>query len=100
MDADTIARTLLGAAGAAGNATDDYHADTCFCVPYLSHGSDFEHKFAVACQWFAFVVSILILAFYAWHSWKYTCGWEEVYVCCIECESRASCRSRDAAAPR
>jgi hypothetical protein len=87
MEADSIARTLLGAA--AGNGTGGYD-DLCFCAPYLSHGTAFEHKFSVGCQWFAFVFSILILVFYAWHSWKYTCGWEEVYVCVIECELRAS----------
>lgn len=28
--------------------------------------------------------SILLLMFYAYQTWKSTCGWEEIYVCAIE----------------
>ena len=101
MEVDTVARALLGAAAAAtGNGThgdDGAHADDCFCIAHINHGTDFEQKFSVGCQWTAFVVSIGILAFYAWHSWKYTCGWEEVYVCIIECKPPA--RQHDHNAP-
>jgi hypothetical protein len=99
MEADTIARVLLGAAAAAtGNTTDDSHGDgghgdDCYCIPHLSHGSDFEQKFSLGCQWLAFVISIAILIFYAWHSWVATTGWEEVYVCVIECKFKITVTS-------
>ncbi|KXZ47652.1 hypothetical protein GPECTOR_34g811 [Gonium pectorale] len=35
-------------------------------------------------QWFAFGVSVAILLFYAYEAYIATCGWEEVYVCCVE----------------
>jgi hypothetical protein len=92
MEADTIARVLLGAAaaGATGlNGTDSKGAygykEDCFCIPYLNHGTEFEQKFSLGCQWLAFVLSVALLIFYAWHSWVATTGWEEVYVCIIEC---------------
>lgn len=95
MEADTISRVLLGAAAAAtGNGTyDGGYPDDCFCIPHLSHGSDFEKKFSIGCQWLAFVLSVLILIFYAWHSWVATTGWEEVYVCIIECRFTLSTRT-------
>ena len=49
-----------------------------------SHGPDYEFVGVRAIQWIAFAVSISILVFYAWHTWKATCGWEEVYVCAVE----------------
>jgi hypothetical protein len=38
----------------------------------------------MACSWSAFALSIILLLFYAYHSWKATVGWEEVYVCIVE----------------
>nr|AHH02096.1 protein 85 [synthetic construct] len=60
-------------------------AGDCYCAGwYVSHGSSFEATFAHVCQWSIFAVCILSLLWYAWQYWKATCGWEEVYVCCIE----------------
>nr|AHH02139.1 CnChR2 [synthetic construct] len=54
-------------------------------LPWLySHGSDAEHQGALAMQWMAFALCIICLVFYAYHSWKATTGWEEVYVCVVE----------------
>lgn len=49
-----------------------------------SHGTDGELLGSRVCQWFAFSLCIVILVFYAYHSWKATTGWEEVYVCIVE----------------
>ncbi|GLI59719.1 hypothetical protein VaNZ11_001663 [Volvox africanus] len=57
----------------------------CFCMKWLkSKGSNVELKIANALQWAAFAFSVLILGYYAYATWKTTCGWEEVYVCCVE----------------
>ncbi len=89
--ADTVLRNLLGAAAApkaaAGNGTDTHAVE---CYPHFSHGTEIEHSIALACQWFATVLCILSLAFYGWHSYKASMGWEEVYVCIIEGKKCAS----------
>nr|AER58217.1 channelopsin 1 [Chlamydomonas yellowstonensis] len=60
-------------------------AGDCYCAGwYVSHGSSFEATFAHVCQWSIFAVCVLSLLWYAYQYWKATCGWEEVYVCCIE----------------
>nr|AHH02134.1 protein 124 [synthetic construct] len=60
-------------------------SNDCFCLKWLkSRGSTIEQKIANALQWFAFGLSVLILIYYAYATWKTTCGWEEVYVCCVE----------------
>lgn len=70
-----------------GNGTVCIAGNKCFCKPWLdSRGSDIEKKIANGLQWFAFALSVLMLIYYAWSTWKATCGWEEVYVCSIESE--------------
>nr|QCB66177.1 putative channel rhodopsin [Haematococcus lacustris] len=49
-----------------------------------SHGTKGEKTGVLVCQWFAFCACIIILMIYAYHTWKATSGWEEVYVCCVE----------------
>ncbi|PNH09255.1 hypothetical protein TSOC_004141 [Tetrabaena socialis] len=57
----------------------------CFCEAWLkSKGSHVEGLVANVLQWSAFGFSALILVFYAYQTWKATCGWEEIYVCAIE----------------
>nr|AHH02100.1 BsChR2 [synthetic construct] len=64
--------------------------ETVVCEHYthaswlISHGTKAEKTAMIACQWFAFGSAVLILLLYAWHTWKATSGWEEVYVCCVE----------------
>lgn len=70
-----------------GNGTVCHADNKCFCKPWLdTRGSSTEKAIANALQWFAFALCVIILCWYAYHSWKATCGWEEVYVCCIERE--------------
>lgn len=58
--------------------------EDCYCLPDHSHGTDAEHTMSLVCQWCAFAFSVILLMFYAYHTWKATCGWEEVYVVTIE----------------
>nr|AHH02107.1 CoChR [synthetic construct] len=68
-----------------GNGSAIVPIDQCFCLAWTdSLGSDTEQLVANILQWFAFGFSILILMFYAYQTWRATCGWEEVYVCCVE----------------
>jgi hypothetical protein len=32
------------------------------------------------------VIGILSLLYYGWHAYQSTCGWEEIYVCIVECK--------------
>ncbi|GLC48444.1 hypothetical protein PLESTB_000098500 [Pleodorina starrii] len=60
-------------------------SDECFCMKWIkSKGAPMEKKAANALQWAAFAFSVAVLVYYAYATWKTTCGWEEVYVCCIE----------------
>ena len=49
-----------------------------------SRGSQSEKKAVVALQFIALALAILILFFYGYSFFRATCGWEEVYVCCVE----------------
>nr|AHH02126.1 Chrimson [synthetic construct] len=49
-----------------------------------SRGTPGEKIGAQVCQWIAFSIAIALLTFYGFSAWKATCGWEEVYVCCVE----------------
>ena len=82
--AESVMRALLGASGGHDAPAGAAHADDCYCIPHMNHGSHFEHVFAMACSWSAFALSIILLIFYGYHSWKATVGWEEVYVCIVE----------------
>nr|AIE89247.2 CsChrimson [synthetic construct] len=60
-------------------------ADKCYCSAWLhSRGTPGEKIGAQVCQWIAFSIAIALLTFYGFSAWKATCGWEEVYVCCVE----------------
>ncbi|GFR44466.1 hypothetical protein Agub_g5727 [Astrephomene gubernaculifera] len=68
-----------------GNGSVIVPENECFCMEWTkSKGSDIEMKVANGLQWAAFALSVVILIFYAYETWKTTCGWEEVYVCCLE----------------
>ncbi|PNH09251.1 Sensory rhodopsin-1 [Tetrabaena socialis] len=68
-----------------GNGSHIVPDDQCFCKAWQqSRGSRLESQVAGGLQWFAFAFSLSILAYYAYHAWRATCGWEEVYVCCVE----------------
>lgn len=71
-----FARSLLGAAAVASNSTID--------SSYL--GSYHDMRAAMGINWFAFSVCVVSLLYYAFHYSKSMTGWEEVYVCVIECE--------------
>jgi len=45
------------------------------------------------------VISVLSLLYYANHARRLTCGWEEVYVCCVEREAAGGGLAAGAAAP-
>nr|AHH02125.1 HdChR [synthetic construct] len=47
-------------------------------------GTDEEMLGANICMWMAFAACLLCLSFYAYSTWRATCGWEEVYVCLVE----------------
>ena len=49
-----------------------------------SKGSTEEKNALIALQYIALAMAILILLFYAYSYFRSTCGWEEVYVCCVE----------------
>lgn len=58
-----------------------------YCVPTKTfHGYKHEKLGAQIMLWMCFTVCIMCLLFYAYHSWKATTGWEEVYVCMVERE--------------
>nr|AHH02144.1 CsChR [synthetic construct] len=60
-------------------------ADKCYCSAWLhSHGSKEEKTAFTVMQWIVFAVCIISLLFYAYQTWRATCGWEEVYVTIIE----------------
>jgi hypothetical protein len=92
---DGAMRMLLGGAapsGGSGGGTQGVYTlnelgQECYCIEHISHGSKFEKTMMLVCCWATFAISVAILLFYALHSWKATCGWEEVYVCVIECKS-------------
>nr|AHH02138.1 SdChR [synthetic construct] len=51
---------------------------------YIYYGALWEQETARGFQWFAVFLSALFLAFYGWHAYKASVGWEEVYVCSVE----------------
>lgn len=56
-----------------------------FCVnTYTYRGDKYEKEGAAVMLWMCFVVTILVLVFYAYHWWKASTGWEEVYVAVVE----------------
>nr|AHH02141.1 protein 116 [synthetic construct] len=68
-----------------GNDTYCVQGDACFCLPWFdSLGTQSEKTAANALQWTAFGISVAMLIFYAYETWKATTGWEEVYVCGVE----------------
>lgn len=99
---DGFMRTLLGgaapSAGGSGGGTQGVYTlnelgQECYCIDHLVHGTKFEKTMMLVCCWATFAISVAILIFYAFHSWKATCGWEEVYVCIVECEHRRYARN-------
>lgn len=57
----------------------------CWCDAWVEAlGTTAEAEISNNIQYFAISVSIAPLLFYAWHTWKATCGWEEIYVCSVE----------------
>jgi hypothetical protein len=93
--AEATIRALLSTAAAhtptaateTSNATEAVAAASHGCFPHHAHGTELQHKIAIALQWTTVVIAISQLMFYGWHSFKATTGWEEVYVCVIERES-------------
>lgn len=65
---DIASRSLLGAAAHA-DSSNHTGEDVCYCLHPHVLGSATEHTAAMACSWVAFCVSLLILGFYAYHSW-------------------------------
>lgn len=58
------------------------------CTPiYLDIGPLWEQVVARVTQWFGVILSLVFLIYYIWNTYKATCGWEELYVCTVECES-------------
>ncbi|HFD31473.1 MAG TPA: hypothetical protein ENJ28_02000 [Gammaproteobacteria bacterium] len=59
--------------------------DQCYCAGWIeSRGTNGAQTASNVLQWLAAGFSILLLMFYAYQTWKSTCGWEEIYVCAIE----------------
>ena len=62
-------------------------------------GPLWEQVFARVLQWFTVILSAAFLVYYVYSTFKATCGWEELYVCSVECKSgleaslHAACRS-------
>nr|ABZ90902.1 channelrhodopsin-2 [Volvox carteri f. nagariensis]ABZ90903.1 channelrhodopsin-2 [Volvox carteri f. nagariensis] len=81
-----VARSLIGSSYTnLNNGSIVIPSDACFCMKWLkSKGSPVALKMANALQWAAFALSVIILIYYAYATWRTTCGWEEVYVCCVE----------------
>lgn len=54
----------------------EYEAICTDRAPWLeSHGTWGQKLGALTSQWFAFAMCVCILIFYAYHTWKASCGW-------------------------
>lgn len=51
-----------------------------------NRGSQGAEEAARGLVWLSLAIAALMICFYIWSFWKSTCGWEEVYVCVVECE--------------
>ena len=49
-------------------------------------GPMWEQVFARSLQWFTVTLSAAFLVYYVYSTWQATCGWEELYVCSVECK--------------
>ena len=49
-------------------------------------GPMWEQVFARSLQWFTVTLSAAFLVYYVYSTWQATCGWEELYVCFVECK--------------
>eukprot|EP01023_Acetabularia_acetabulum_P067255 TRINITY_DN9231_c0_g1_i1.p1 TRINITY_DN9231_c0_g1~~TRINITY_DN9231_c0_g1_i1.p1 ORF type:complete len:554 (+),score=89.72 TRINITY_DN9231_c0_g1_i1:195-1856(+) len=54
------------------------------CSWEINFGPVWEQKFAIGTQWFTLILSILFFFYYVYQTYRSTCGWEEMYVVCIE----------------
>lgn len=46
------------------------------CAVLQALGTEVEHVMVQACLWVAFCISVIILIYYAWCTFKGHCGWE------------------------
>nr|AHH02135.1 protein 122 [synthetic construct] len=59
--------------------------NTCDCLDWHQDlGGHAENIVNNVVQWLCFGLSIANLAYFAWSTFRATCGWEEVYVCSVE----------------
>ncbi|EFJ51427.1 hypothetical protein VOLCADRAFT_79664 [Volvox carteri f. nagariensis] len=82
-----VARSLIGSSYTnLNNGSIVIPSDACFCMKWLkSKGSPVALKVRFSTsKRAAFALSVIILIYYAYATWRTTCGWEEVYVCCVE----------------
>lgn len=96
MELEPAARALLGGGGggADGPPLGEIYPNI-FCVSTDTyHGEKYEKIGAQVMLWLCFSFCVMCLIFYAYHSWKATTGWEEVYVCVIERKWQAGTVSR------
>ena len=101
---EALSRALLASAGPTGNVPAGLFEGEIAKGVYVvdigkSHGEDYEKVGTLACLWICFALCIGLLCFYAYHTWRATCGWEEIYVASIErAPPRPRCPRRRAAA--